>query len=214
MNIIIKKVRLVAAPGPAFVGTRFGIRITDAAHPCFGFSSGSLADDCEFVRIDWGDGTVEDVPHAGGTLHEYAACGDYEVKITDSIKLLRVSSNEEGSTYRESVAPALRTVVCNATRLRTLRKDCFSNCRNLILADFDAAALEKIGSLTFADCYGLNGELRLMTVSDILNTEPFRNCPNVTAVVFSSVNEAAIKATDAYLDDPHLGLPDAEVKFV
>ena len=212
MNIIIKKVRLVAAPEPAFVGTRLGVRIVD--DPDFAFYKATLADDCATVRIEWGDGTsdVLAADQLAAVSHTYPGPGEYEIRISDDIK--SASFTGTGLDYVRTAA-MIRSFATTGTKLRTLNIRAFKGCVNLVSVDLSAAFVSTFQPGVFENCTGLSGVVRLDSVSTLQgNVQPFNGCTGgITEIHFRKANEAEITGSTVYSNDHTLGTGTAVVEF-
>lgn len=212
MNIIIKKVKIIASPAPPFVGTRLGIRIVDDAD--FAFYKATLADDSTAVRIEWGDGMSVELPadQLSAVSHSYPGPGEYEIRISDDIK--SVSFTGTGLDYVRTAA-MIRSFSTTGTKLRTLNIRAFKGCVNLVSVDLSAAFVSTFQPGVFENCTGLSGIVRLDSVATLQgNVQPFNGCTGgIAEIHFSSANEATIAGSTVYTNDPTLGTGTATIKF-
>ena len=203
MHIITKKVTLLPAP---FVGTRVRIRVPHSpdAGLTFKILSATRADDCESFEVDWGDGQKEE---RGGMMsygHTYAAAGEYEIKISDGVKSLGLSTPT--NAYPSQYVPSVLSVVTKATRLTNFH--CFRGCRNMHTFDMVESAVNTLASYAFVDCASLLGNIYLPRINDLPTTNrlPFAGCTGgITRIHFSAEHESAIRNSAAFLADPTLG---------
>ena len=180
MNIIIKKVRLVAAPLPPFVGTRIAIRTTDTQRT-FGFTNLVLGDGHANVTVDWGDGKVETFASISKVTHDYAATGEYEVRISDDLKSLSVSASMSGSPFYDEYPKLVERVHSNAQSLTKTGLSFLARCTNLTSVDLGDSAIAAFQVHTFAFCESLTA-YRLPKGLTSLGTQMFRACPRLTSV--------------------------------
>ena len=116
-NIIVKKVRLVAAPVPRQFGTDLTVEVPEEL-PEFGIATATLAEGHSSLTVTWGDGEETIVTDAAQfpLIHTYAAPGRYTIHLSDDISMLAVS-DVIGSAV-EAYKPfliALRTPRCSST---------------------------------------------------------------------------------------------------
>ena len=200
---ITKKTRLLPPP---FVGTRIGIKLTDSL--TWGIYSIALAEGSPAVLIDWGDGTRQSYTEVSGLTHEYAASGEYEVRISDDIS--RVSMNWDNDPMKLAV----KSFATNATKLKLLPIDTFAGCANLSALEIAReAALYKVLTRSFEGCVSLPSEIRLYPVTTLAGNV-FGGCPQIKTLRFSKANEEAIKALPAWESSGHkFGAENATVSF-
>jgi len=215
--IIIKKVILVAEPGPepAERGTFLTVEPTEES-PTYGFYAGTLAADSGSVTVDWGDGTVETVADISRMTHTYASAGVYTVRVSDDLAMLGCSAPVGTAVQSRVYAKLLKGVVCNAAKLKVLNTGAFRQSDNLVSADFADAAIESIRSNAFNGCFALAGAVVFPSVVDIdgaAGTLPFAGCTALREIHFARANEPVITALPCYADDPHLGAANATVLF-
>lgn len=242
-NLIIKKVILIAEPGPvpAPRTTRFTVEMTES-DLTFGISSAVKAWDAEAITVDWGDGNLSRITGNLAELsHTYAKSGVYTVTLDDSVTSFAVSNANRASVFRTKYPQRLVSVVSDALRLVSLDNSALRAATNLVSADFAASALktlenaafdgctklvdvklpptiEALGSSVFLNCTALEGELAFPKVTRIEGTTtqvmPFGGCLKVARVVFAKANEEAVVETTIYKLDSTLGAKNAEVVFV
>lgn len=215
--IIVKKIILVAEPGPepAVRGTFLTIEPT-AESPTYGFYAGALAADSGSVTVDWGDGTVETVADISRMAHTYASAGVYTVRLSDDLAMLGCSAPVGTAVQSRVYAKLLKGVVCNAEKLKALNTGAFRQSDNLVSADFADAAIESIRSNAFNGCAALAGAVVFPSAIDIegsMGTLPFAGCESLREIHFARANEPIITALPCYADDPHLGAANATVLF-
>ena len=215
--IIVKKIILVAEPGPepAERGTFLTVEPT-AESPTYGFYAGTLAADSGSVTVDWGDGTVETVADISRMAHTYAVPGVYTVRLSDDLAMLGCSAPVGTAVQSKVYAKLLKGVVCNAAKLKTLNAGAFRQSDNLVSADFADAAIATLKSNVFNGCAALAGAVVFPAVVDIdgaAGTQPFAGCAALREIHFARANEPVITALPCYADDPHLGAANATVLF-
>lgn len=215
--IIIKKVILVAEPGPepAERGTFLTVEPTEES-PTYGFYAGALAADSGSVTVDWGDGTVETVEDISRKTHTYARAGVYTVWLSDDLAMLGCSAPVGTAVQSRVYAKLLKGVVCNAEKLKALNTGAFRQSDNLVSADFADAAIATLKSNVFNGCAALAGAVVFPSVVDIdgaTGTQPFAGCAALREIHFSRANEPVVTALPCYADDPHLGAANATVLF-
>ena len=215
--IIVKKIILVAEPGPepAVRGTFLTIEPTEES-PTYGFYAGALAADSGSVTVDWGDGTVETVADISRMTHTYASAGVYTVRLSDDLAMLGCSAPVGTAVQSRVYAKLLKGVVCNAAKLKALNTGAFRQSDNLVSADFADAAIESIKSNAFNGCFALAGAVVFPSAVDIdgaAGTLPFAGCAALREIHFARANEPVITALPCYADDPHLGAANATVLF-
>ena len=193
---IIKRVTLIAAPEPVFVGTRLTVRATPACRE-FLIKAGNLATGSEAICVEWGDGMSDTLTGGIAALtHGYETDGEYVISISDDANLLGVT---DASVAAESAQMLVR-VFSNAQKLTNFRVSCFGGATNLL--DFDLVdtplttfgtkvfygctslrstgdkwpkGLRSAGVQTFAECTGLE-EIKIPETCRSLTTNEFLNC--------------------------------------
>ena len=241
--IITKTLTLVAAPVPPFIGTKVMLNATadslvwgiDTADPAEEFS--------DTVRIEWGDGEVYIGPNEIGNLtHTYPGPGVYEVKISDDILNMDFSGRATSmyltkyvklitalESNARNVDALTSSFLCAATNLtRFDMRDvpalvatysCMEGCTALTSLAGLPRSLVQIRQRAFANCTAATGRVDLPNVrvigsgSDGADRAPFLNCAGISEIHFAAANEAAVKASPAYLADPHLGAANATLYF-
>ena len=216
MNIIIKKVRLVAAPEPAFVGTTLTVGIA-ADRLGYGIYAAELAEGHENAVVDWGDGVTEQVA-AFPARHTYVGQGTYSVRISDDLATLRVCAvnPEEKDIDFNDYPPSLLGFTSNAQNLQKLGKYGFFLCENMTEFDVTDCSAYFIGPCLFKNCYGLPPKVYLPNISTYEGNgvnAPFRNDTNILEIHFASNNEASIRAVPTFEKEPNLGARNATVIF-
>jgi len=146
--MIIKKVTLLDAPAPTFVGTRITVSVEEGSM-AYGLARGEMAEGSEKVTVDWGDGTVESVAGIGEMVHAYASPGEYVIRLSDDLASLAASSASIGSPF-EAVYPSRVTgLFSNATKLTALLPHAFRNCVRLASLDLSGSAIASFGNYAF-----------------------------------------------------------------
>ncbi len=216
MNIIIRKVRVLAAPEPVFVGTTCVFAPTAEALSA-GIYGGTLAWGHEAATVDWGDGTVERVTSILKLAHTYARPGLYTARISDDLSELRMSMPRNNIDFVIECAGQLHSVVSNATLLTDLGSGCFAFCRNLVSLDISQTNVSVLPNAVCRDCASLSGRVYFPNVTDLVGQSvgymPFDGCTSLSEIRFAEANRAAIEATEAYQVDPRLGAVNASVTF-
>lgn len=216
MLIITRKVKLVAAPKPAFVGTTCVFAPTAEALSA-GIYSGELAWGHEAATVDWGDGTVERVTSITRLIHTYAKPGLYTARISDDLSVLRMSMGRSTLDFVIECAGQLHSVVSNATLLTELGSGCFAYCRNLVSLDISQTNVTVLPIAVCRDCASLSGRVDFPNVTDLVGQGvgymPFDGCTSLSEIRFAKANRAAIEASEAYQIDPRLGAAKAHVTF-
>lgn len=215
MNIIVKKVRLVAPPEPPFVGTRFELEVAEDSL-VWGFRSAIKSADSDAISVGWGDGTSNSfLADMSYHLHTFPRAGRYTVFVSDDISGIAFSSNS--GEYSEKYAPMLRTFFSNSAKLTTLRMFPFSDAVNLTDFDIRETQIETIPVMSFRNCQSLTRVEFPHVTSVSGQTEanmPFRGCTSLQEIHFAEANKAALLASPAFQFDPeHLGAPLATVSF-
>lgn len=215
MNIIIKNVRLLAAPEPPFVGTRIWIE-TSPESPVWGLRDLVKADDSEAITVDWGDGIVErfegDVVRV---THEYETHGLHEVRISDDVRLLMVVGQLR--VFIEDYAPKIIRVRTNGTKLSSLGGYVCYKAVNLTSFVCNAPGPLRMELMGFKGCTAL-GSISLPTVNFVAagsaSELPFVDCVALREIHFAAANKDALLASSAFQLDPvHLGSPNGTVMF-
>ena len=215
MNIIVKKVRLVAAPEPAFVGTRLGVEVPPEMAG-FGIYSATLAEGSTGITVDWGDDTPpqfvtsDDFP----LVHTYAAAGRYEIRLSDDIAALAVSAATSSAVG--AYMPFLIDVEMSAKRLVELAHLCFYECVNLVEFTAPDNNIAKIGRIAFMDCGKLVSPIclpRLVEFEGSGSKAPFKGAEGVLEIHLGRANEETIRALPNFADNPTLGAPNATLFF-
>lgn len=151
MNIIIRKVRVLAAPVPVFVGTRLTVRATPECRE-FLIKAGNLATGSETIRVEWGDGMSDTLSDGIASLaHVYETDGEYVISISDDVNLLGVT---DASGAADSAKMLIR-VFSNAQKLTNFRVSCFAGATNLVDFDFVDTPMTTFGSKLFYGCTSL-----------------------------------------------------------
>lgn len=238
MNIIIRKVRVVAAPvPPLFVGTRVKILVTEES-PAWGFKTANLADGSTRILVDWGDGAVEEFAGGSDLTHAYATPGQYEVRLSDDIVSLALSA--KSGVHMRTYGPMIAGVWSNARKLDALLSYAFGSCANLTEIDFKEAQIRAIPEYCFFHCASLvnldNLPVGIVEIAkrgfcscerieiarfpnavSVAGTGmllAFSNCTALREIHFAEANKEALLASEAFQDDPeHLGAPNATVLF-
>ena len=241
MIIINKTVRLVAAPVPPFVGTRIGISVPDDSLD-WGIKAATLADGADFVTVSWGDGSEAMLgADIADLVHTYPRGGAYEVRISDGISTLQVSSAAD-SAFCKTYAPMVTSFVSDAQRLATINPQSFRNAVSMREMDLSESGIVQFRPLAFMDCLSLtslaglprslqtifctafSGSVNIAgrvdfpsakTISGNVSTGKnlFSGCNGITEIHFAAENEETVKSSSAYRNDPKLGAPNAEVLF-
>lgn len=167
-------------PVPPFVGTRLVIRTSDTQRT-FGFTNLVLGDGHANVTVDWGDGTVETLTSISKITHDYAATGEYEVRISDDLKSLSVSASMSGSPFYDEYPKLVKRVHSNAQSLTKTGLSFLARCINLTSVDLGDSAITAFQVHTFAFCESLTA-YRLPKGLTSLGTQVFRACPRLTSV--------------------------------
>ena len=213
MNIIIRKVRVLAAPEPPFVGTSIGIAVDDPGALTWGIGGLMLANGHEKAVIAWGDGTQDEILGNGSVTHTYARTGEYEVRISDDIASITCSSGAVTSDFYAVYAPMIRTFVTTGTLLSDIRANCFYGTVNLTSVRFDGVGLRSIQVRAFGRCASLAGRIDLPQVVRLVAIS-FVECPGITELHFSAANEAAIRALPGWESSGgKFGAENATVRF-
>lgn len=151
MNIIIKKVRVVAAPVPPFVGTRLTV-VASEGQMTFKIVSARKIAERPAITVDWNDGCVERINGDINRLeHTYAQEGVYEIEIGDDITSFQFSGTSEAGEYKNMLV----RLFSNAPSLVNLSVGCFANLANLVEVDLAGAGIAKFVSNTFNGCSSL-----------------------------------------------------------
>ena len=211
MTVITKKVRLMAAPEPPFVGTTLKVKV-EGDDLTFGIGTGTLASGHESISVDWGDGQRESFEKITKATHTYAKAGTYEIGLSDDVGILIVT----GLIFPEH-APKIIAVKSNAQSFSYFGDSSFADCANLHEVDVRESTMNNLLGRQFKDCVSLSGELFFPKVARINGSNasaPFCGCTGgITAIHFASVNQATITSSSGFRNDPTLGVPEAEIKF-
>ena len=210
MNIVIKKVTVVAAPVPPFVGTRIGIRLDDPASLTWGMQNIQLASGHEKAVIEWGDGSREEVTLNGAKTHAYARAGEYEVRISNDIAVLCCSSTVAGNVYRAVYAPCILSCRTNADALKTLYSGCFCGAVNMTAFSCEGANVQTLAGQVFGGCSSLVGRLDFPR-AERLTASTFANDTGITELHFAGEFEAKIRAQSGF--NTGFGAVNATVSF-
>lgn len=213
MNIIIKKVRLVAAPEPAFVGTRIGIKITEPydGKYIFGIANATIAK-FDGIFIDWGDGTRESPSDFAKLLHEYPGPGVYEVRMSDNFWAILLSTADTETYPGVLIGNEVRSLVSNAPLLTGFSRFGMRNLANLEYVNLNGSSVNAIGSSVFSGCPSLKGDVYFQPVATIYATS-FKDSPLITAFHFAAANEEVITSSESYKTDPTFGTGSAICLF-
>ena len=213
MHIITKKVTLLPAPEPPFVGTRITVKVPsspvgDLTYKIFRATKANGSSD---MTIDWGDGTSEAATTILNKGHTYEVPGVYEVRISDDVANLYIGNSGGSDTYDNIYAPSVLSFSTNAQKLTKL--GCFRRCCNMLGFEMRESSVEEIGECAFVDCAALSGDIYLPRIHDLPFTtrQQFDGCTGgITRIHFSAEHENAIRNSAAFLADPTLGtgVPD------
>ena len=237
MNIIIKKVKVVAAPEPVRE-TRVTIVVTEDS-PVWGFRTINIAPGADRILVDWGDGAVDAfTENVLNATHVYAAPDRYEVRFSDDLASFALSA-KSGDCMR-TYAPMIRGVWSNARKLDALLAYAFGSCMNLTEIDLKETQIRVIPEYCFYRCSSLvdldNLPVGLVDICkrgfcncerieiakfpnavSVAGTEmllPFSGCTALQEIHFAEANKEALLASEAFQYDPeHLGAPEAVVLF-
>ena len=194
MIIIKKTVRLVAAPEPAFAGTRITILVPDDSR-VFGIGAVYLAEGCGRAEVDWGDGSEPTIldGDASQLTHEYAAGGRYVVSFSDDVRSISANSSRTPDEYLNVYTPMIERIVSTADRLSTVGSRAFKGATSLVEARFKSVAL--------------------LPAPNAANVQ-FVGCDALREIHFAAANEEAIKATTGWArSEGTLGAPSATIYF-
>lgn len=163
--------------------------------------------------LDWGDGQIQKLGTEESIFHNYAAPGRYEVRISDDFAALGLSANN--LAYASRYAKRIVAFETDAKRLTTLQDNAFRTCTNLTDFDCRNGAVRSLGFGAFFNCPSIERiDLpHIRELSPDTANLPFVRCTALAEVHFAKANEAAIRASAAFLADPRLGAPSAEVVF-
>lgn len=216
MIIITRKVKLVAAPEPPFVGTTCVFAPTAEA-PSAGIFGGTLAWGHDAATIDWGDGTVERVASISKLVHTYEKPGLYTARVSDDLSVLRMSMPRSNLDFVIECAGQLHSFACNSSILNGLGSGCFAYCRNLVSLDISKTPVHELPYIMCKGCESLRGRVDFPNVTDLVGNTvgslPFDGCTSLSEIRFAEANRAAIEASEAYQIDPRLGAVNAMVTF-
>ena len=212
MNIITKKVRLIPAPVP-FVGTILTVRVDDGLR--FNICTGMLANKCDHIIVDWGDGTTQKFDGSiSNAAHTFPAKGEYHIRISDDIYYIVIANADIESEQTAIYAPMVIGYSSNATRLTALTPYSFHNCVNLTHLDISQTTVNTISMAALKNCTALTGHLYFPKVTMLVGInemQPFCGCTGLAAIHFALDNEAAIEGTTSYSKDKTLGTGVADI---
>ena len=241
--IITKTLTLVAAPVPPFVGTKVTLNVPADSLVWGIYTADPAEEVGDTVRIEWGDGEVyEGTNELGNLTHTYPAPGVYEAKISDAIMNMDFSGRTSSKYLTKyvklitSIESNARNVdaltscfLCGATNLTRFdmrevpalmaTENCMEGCTALTSLAGLPRSLVQIRARAFAGCTAATGRVDLPNVRQIgigddgPEKAPFLNCAGISEIHFAAANEAAVKASPAYLADPHLGAANATLYF-
>lgn len=207
MNIIIRKVRVLAAP---FVGTEFFIELPEGQTQWSIYHVTTAGE----MTVDWGDGVTEVVEGNSITLsHEYAVPGSCRVRFSDAMNLLTMGTSEE---YKTLYNPCLRRFVTNAQNYHSLGIFAFSGCVNLESFDISGSGVYIMNNYCFKGCSGLKGDVYLpgITSCQFTTSSPFSGCTGgIASIHFTKVLEERVTQSAVYQTDPTLGTGTAVCVF-
>ena len=208
MNIIIKKVKLVAAPEPVFVGTRLTVVASDG-QMTFKIVSAKKVADYPCIRVDWNDGIVDEIAGDISNLeHTYEKEGVYEIEIGDDITSLSIYS----STGSEAYLPMLVRLYSNSPSLTSLTANALRNAVNLVEFDLVETGITTLMVGTFAGCSSLRSVAWLPKGLTALGTNTFQNCTSLSTLPVLPVGLKALgiahfrgcSGLQGRLDFPHV----------
>ena len=168
---IIKRVTIIAAPPPVFVGTRLTV-IASEGHMTFKIVSARKVADRPCIRVDWNDGIVAEIAGDISNLeHTYEKEGVYEIEIGDDIASFTLT----GSLPPASSVMLVR-VFSNAPSLTVLEYACFKSCANLVEIDLADSGVLEIPAAGFASCSSLRSLVGLPRGLTGFGTSTFMQC--------------------------------------
>ena len=195
----------------SFNGTRLGVSLPAADK--FVISRLTFADGMTATEIDWGDGTKETITGGTGATHQYAQGGDYEIKISDTIKVFGVTSGAD-----KDWAAYVTSFSSNADLLANLESHAFDGCTNLTRIDLQGSGLQTFRISPFVNCSALHGVLKfpgLAKINGSATTQPFAGCTGgITEIHLPESSYASITSSSCYTADNTLGTGTATVKFI
>ena len=202
-------------PVPPFVGTKLRVRVTDDQGCAYGINKLWVADGADGT-VSWGDGVVETFPSETSPLtHVYAKAGEYEIRLSENVSQMNVTGSATTSVttiYAEN----LLSFVSNSPLFSKLGAYALSGCLNLTEFDVEDANYTLISASMMKGCANLPAVLRfpcITTINSNRATLPFAGCTSVREIWFPKSAEDLITRSISYQADPHLGAPNAEVKF-
>ena len=204
---ITKKVRLIPA---LFVGTRIKIKLEDPESLTWGMSMLTLHEDRERAIIDWGDGSRTELSETGEAIHDYAAPGEYEIKITDDIQVIQCSSSLPGSAFRKVYAPMICEFWTTAVHLMKIGDNCFTDATNLSAFNLEGLGVSELGSRAVSMCVSLEGRIDLPGINTLAKNS-LLNSNYIEEIHFSKKNEERIQALDGYTSA--FGAKNATISF-
>ena len=168
---IIKRVTIIAAPPPPFVGTRLTV-VASEGQMTFKVVSAKKIAERRCIRLDWNDGIVEEISGDISNLeHTYEKEGVYEIEIGDDIESFALS----GSMPTPSSSMLVR-VFSNAPSLTVLEYACFKSCANLVEFDLADSGILEIPAAGFASCSSLRSLVGLPRGLTGFGTSAFLQC--------------------------------------
>ena len=215
MNIIVKKVRLVAGPVPRQFGTDLTVEVPEEL-PEFGIATATLAEGHSSLTVSWGDGEETIVTDAAQfpLIHPYAAPDRYTIHLSDDISMLAVS-DVIGSAV-EAYKPFLIALRSDAQVLTSTGEFCCHVCSNLAEFDIRNSSIVKIGRTSMKNCVSLPARLYFPNVNVVEGgglQAPFKGCTSVMEIHFAKANEEAITSSPDFAKSPTLGAPNATLFF-
>lgn len=212
---LICKTTILAPEPPPFVGTVLRVEVPPEK-AAFGIFSATLAEGSTGITVDWGDETPPQVVTSDDfpLIHTYAAAGRYEIRLSDDIAALGVSSTTSSVVGEYKLF--LIGVEITAKRLVEIAGFCFYNCGNLLGFAAPDNNIAIIGSCSFTNCGKLVSPIFLPDLVEFAGSgskAPFRGDEGILEIHLGGANEETIRALPNFADNPTLGAPNATLSF-
>jgi hypothetical protein len=150
-------------------------------------------------RIDWGDGTFDDITTSGSISHTYSTLGKHKIKIIringsgilQDVKMVSDTQSLIDVVLTDTVVQ-ISTTFQNCTNLEsiaipnsvlTIATSAFNGCRKMAYAVIPKSALNLIAGSAFLGCSNLRLIAIPNTATELGSSNMFNGCSNLKLVI-------------------------------